>query len=107
MLKTKVAGTVDFIPLEPYSAPALCERLAEPAIEEAIAQSGLGSRGHFPGPLFLAVAPVEVEWPQRQELAKASGANEAVPYTDLIRAASSGKFRHFHERFMFVSVADG
>jgi 3-oxoacyl-[acyl-carrier-protein] synthase II len=25
----------------------------------------------------------------------------------LIRAASSGKFRHFHERFMFVSVADG
>src|SRR5215831_2892105 len=28
-LKTKVAGTVDFIPVDPYSAPALSERLAE------------------------------------------------------------------------------
>src|SRR5215468_7608812 len=73
-LRTKVAGTVDFIPLDPYSAPALSERLAELAAEEAIAQSGLGSRGHFPGPLFLAVAPVEVEWPQREVLAEGPGA---------------------------------
>src|ERR1700719_1469250 len=106
MLKTKVAGTVDFIPLEPYSAPALCARLAEPAIEEAIAQSGLGSRGHFPGPLFLAVAPVEVEWPQRAALAKGSGANEAVSYEDLLRAAASGRYRPYHERFLFGSVGE-
>jgi 3-oxoacyl-[acyl-carrier-protein] synthase II len=106
-LRTRIAGTVDFVPVDPLTSPALASRLADMAAEEAIAQSGVGSKGHFPGPLFLAVAPVEVEWPQRQELAKASGANEAVTYTDLIRAASSGKFRHFHERFMFVSVADG
>jgi 3-oxoacyl-[acyl-carrier-protein] synthase II len=106
-LRTRIAGTVDFVPVDPLTSPALASRLADMAAEEAIAQSGIGAKGHFPGPLFLAVAPVEVEWPQRQELAKASGANEAVTYTDLIRAASSGKFRHFHERFMFVSVADG
>ncbi|MEA2997446.1 MAG: 3-oxoacyl-[acyl-carrier-protein] synthase [Alphaproteobacteria bacterium] len=106
-LRTRIAGTVDFVPVDPLTSPALAGRLADMAAEEAIAQSGVGTKGHFPGPLFLAVAPVEVEWPQRQELAKASGANEAVTYTDLIRAASSGKFRHFHERFMFVSVADG
>ncbi len=106
-LRTRIAGTVDFVPVDPLTSPALAGRLADMAAEEAIAQSGIGSKGHFPGPLFLAVAPVEVEWPQRQALAKASGANEAVTYTDLIRAASSGKFRHFHERFMFVSVADG
>jgi 3-oxoacyl-[acyl-carrier-protein] synthase II len=105
-LRTRIAGTVDFVPVDPLTSPALAGRLADMAAEEAIAQSGVGTKGHFPGPLFLAVAPVEVEWPQRQELAKASGANEAVTYTDLIRAASSGKFRHFHERFMFVSVAD-
>jgi 3-oxoacyl-[acyl-carrier-protein] synthase II len=105
-LRTRIAGTVDFVPVDPLTSPALASRLADMAAEEAIAQSGVGTKGHFPGPLFLAVAPVEVEWPQRQELAKASGANEAVTYTDLIRAASSGKFRHFHERFMFVSVAD-
>ena len=32
---------------------------------EAIAESGIGARGDFPGPLFLAVPPVEIEWPQR------------------------------------------
>ncbi len=105
-LRTKVAGTVDFIPLDPYSAPALSERLAELAAEEAIAQSGLGSRGHFPGPLFLAVAPVEIEWPQREVLANGSGANEAVSYDDLLRAAASGRYRPYHERFLFGSVGE-
>src|SRR5215468_4307025 len=105
-LKTKVAGTVDFIPLDPYSAPALSERLAELAAEEAIAQSGLGSRGHFPGPLFLAVAPVEVEWPQREVLAEGSGANKGVSYDDLLRAAASGRYRPYHERFLFGSVGE-
>jgi 3-oxoacyl-[acyl-carrier-protein] synthase II len=105
-LRTKVAGTVDFIPLDPYSAPALSERLAELAAEEAIAQSGLGSRGHFPGPLFLAVAPVEIEWPQREVLANGSGANQAVSYDDLLRAAASGRYRPYHERFLFGSVGE-
>src|SRR6266545_7845160 len=106
-LKTKIAGTVDFIEVEPLSSPALASRFADIAAEEAVAQSAIGTSGHFPGPLFLAVAPVEIEWPQRQELAKASGANDAVTYNDLIRAAASGKFRHYHERFQFASVADG
>jgi 3-oxoacyl-[acyl-carrier-protein] synthase II len=106
-LRTKVAGTVDFIPLDPYSAPELSERLAELAAEEAIAQSGLGSRGHFPGPLFLAVAPVEIEWPQREVLAKGSGANlEAVNYDDLLRAAASGRYQPYHQRFLFGSVGE-
>jgi len=106
-LKTKVAGTVDFIPLDPYSAPDLSERLAELAAEEAIAESRLGSRGHFPGPLFLAVAPVEIEWPQREALAKGSGANEKVSYDDLLRAAASGRYQPYHERFVFGSVGEG
>jgi len=105
-LRTKVAGTVDFIPLDPYSAPALSEHLAELAAEEAIAQSGLGSRGHFPGPLFLAVAPVEIEWPQREVLANGSGANQTVSYDDLLRAAASGRYRPYHERFLFGSVGE-
>ena len=51
-LKTRFAGTVDFVPAEPLSAPELSERLADLAAEEAIAESGIGSRGDFPGPLF-------------------------------------------------------
>jgi 3-oxoacyl-[acyl-carrier-protein] synthase II len=105
-LKTKVAGTIDFVPVEPLSAPALSERLAEMAVEEAISEAQIGRRGTFPGPLFLAVAPIEIDWPQREALAKSSGANDAVTYDDLLRAARSGQFRDYHERFQFGSVAD-
>ena len=105
-LKTRIAGTVDFVPVEPYSSPALSEQLAELAAAEAIAESGFGPRGDFPGPLFLAVPPIEVEWTQRVELAQASGANDAVSYNDLLRAAASGRFARYHDRFMFASVAD-
>ena len=105
-LKTTMAGTVDFVPVEPLVAPALSERLAEMAVEEAVSEAQIGGRGRFPGPLFLAVAPIEIEWPQREALAKASGANDNVTYDDLLRAAGSGGFRNYHERFQFRSVAD-
>jgi 3-oxoacyl-[acyl-carrier-protein] synthase II len=105
-LKTNVAATVDFIPLEPFSSPALSERLAELAAEEAVAESGVGTRGHFPGPLFVAHAPVEVEWPQLEELAEGSGANSDFSYDDLLRAAATGRYRPYHARFQFASVAD-
>jgi 3-oxoacyl-[acyl-carrier-protein] synthase II len=105
-LKTTMAGTVDFVPVEPLVAPALSERLAEMAVEEAVSEAKIGGRGRFPGPLFLAVAPIEIEWPQREALAKASGANDNVTYDDLLRAAGSGGFRNYHQRFQFGSVAD-
>ncbi len=105
-LKTRVAGTIDFIPVEPYSSPALTERLADAAAEEAIEQANIGSRGDFPGPLFLAMPPVEIEWPQRIEAARASGANDAVDYDDLLRACANGRFSAYHKRFLFGSVAD-
>jgi 3-oxoacyl-[acyl-carrier-protein] synthase II len=103
-LKTRFAGTVDFLPVEPMSAPALCERLGEVAAEEAIEQAGIGRKGDFPGPLFLAVAPVEIEWTQRRALAHASGANDAITYDELLR--TSPQFGEFYERFKFDSVAD-
>jgi len=105
-LKTRFAGTVDFVPAEPLSAPELSERLADLAAEEAVAESGIGRRGDFPGPLFLAVPPVEIEWEQRREIAAASGANANVSYSDLLRAATAGKFVPYHERFLFGSVAN-
>jgi 3-oxoacyl-[acyl-carrier-protein] synthase II len=105
-LKTRFAGTVDFVPSDPMCAPELSERLADIAAEEAIAQAGIGSRGAFPGPLFLAVPPIEIEWPQRREIAAAGGGNEAVTYADILRGAAQPQFRRYHERFQFASVAD-
>jgi 3-oxoacyl-[acyl-carrier-protein] synthase II len=103
-LKTTMAGTVDFVPVEPFSSTGLTERLAEMATEEALEQSGVGAKGDFPGPLFLAVAPVEVEWPQRLELGRAT-AKEDISYDDLLRISGGGKYAPYHHRFMFGSVA--
>jgi 3-oxoacyl-[acyl-carrier-protein] synthase II len=104
-LKTTMAGTVDFVPVEPFSSTDLSERLADIATEEAIAQSSIGSKGDFPGPLFLAVAPVEVEWPQRLELGRAIE-NTDLTYDDLLRVSGGGHFTQYHRRFLFGSVAD-
>lgn len=104
-LRTMVAGTVDFVPQEEPTAAGLAETLAGFVIEEAVAEAGIGGRGDFPGPLFLAAPPVEMDWPQRRALAAASGAAERVTYDDLIRAAGAGDFAHWYRRFLFGSVA--
>jgi 3-oxoacyl-[acyl-carrier-protein] synthase II len=103
-LKTTMAGTVDFVSVEPPSSTALTERLAEMATEEALEQSGIGRKGDFPGPLFLAVAPVETEWPQRLVVGRAIG-KTTVDIDDVLRISGGGKWAPLHHRFMFGSVA--
>jgi 3-oxoacyl-[acyl-carrier-protein] synthase II len=105
-MRTTIAGTVDFVPVEAMSGPALSQRLAELVIEEAVTEAAICAQGDFPGPLFLAQPPVELEWTQRFALAAASGANEAVSYDDLLRAAGKGGFEAQYRRFLFGSVAE-
>jgi 3-oxoacyl-[acyl-carrier-protein] synthase II len=105
-LKTTIAGAVDSVPVEPFCSTELAERMAALVAEEAISEAGLGAKGDFPGPLFLAVAPVEMEWTHREALAAAAGANESVGYGDLLRASASGRFHSIHERCLFGSVAE-
>ena len=102
-LRTKIAGTIDYLPPQ-TSAAALSESFATLAAEEAIAESAIGSRGDFPGPLFLAVPPIEMDWTQRIEVGARSGANDTVTYDDLLRV--SAEFPDYHERFLFGSVAN-
>jgi 3-oxoacyl-[acyl-carrier-protein] synthase II len=104
-LRTTIAGTVDWISLPEPSAAALCERLAELVMDEAVVEARIGKPGDFPGPLFVALPPIELEWAQRGAAAAASG-KSAVTYMDLLQAAGSGAFRPWHERFLFGSVAE-
>lgn len=104
-LKTTVAGTIDFIPAEPLCAPALSEEFGMRAAEEAIAESGLGKVGDFPGPLFVAVPPVEVEWPQRIEMANVSNA-DPLGYNELIQVASTERFKPYYERFLYRGTTE-
>jgi len=103
-LRSTMAGTVDFVAVEPSSSTGLTERLADIAAEEALEQSAIGRKGDFPGPLFLAVAPVEVEWPQRIEVSRTVGKPD-FDYNDILRISGGGKFAQLHHRFMFGSVA--
>jgi len=103
-LRTTIGGTVDFLFDGPFTAPQLSEKLATLAAEEAIGQSGLGRADSFPGELFMAVPPVEMEWPQKQLLAQTVDGD--VDYDGLLRAAASKKFAAMHEMFLFGTVAD-
>jgi 3-oxoacyl-[acyl-carrier-protein] synthase II len=105
-LKTTIAGTVDFVKAEPFCAAQLSENFARLAVEEAVSEAKIGTKGTFPGPMFIAVPPVEMEWPQREALAKASGATDNVTYADLLRAADTGQFKAWHNLFLFGTVAD-
>ena len=86
-LRTTIAGSVDEV-YKDYMPPSeLSERIALLAGDEAVAQAGIGTKGRFPGPLFLALPPLEIEWHYRIKLA-----DEAVPgadagYPDLMRVA--------------------
>ncbi|MFC0217246.1 3-oxoacyl-[acyl-carrier-protein] synthase II [Pseudochelatococcus lubricantis] len=105
-LRTTIAATVDYVEGAVSSAPFLSEKLAVLAAGEAIAQSGIGTPGDFPGALFIAVPPVEMEWPQRIALARASGRTDDITYADLLRAAGSGAFSAWHDLFLFGTVAE-
>src|SRR5262249_58808479 len=77
-LRTTIAGTIDFVPVEPFCSTTLGEQLADMAAEEAIAQAEIGSKGDFPRPLFIALAPDEVEWPGRVAVAGQARAHDTV-----------------------------
>jgi 3-oxoacyl-[acyl-carrier-protein] synthase II len=56
--------------------------------------------------LFVAVPPVELEWTQRFEIARASGSNDALTYDDLLRAVATGRAKQDYARFQLGSVAN-
>jgi len=103
-LRTTIAGTVDFVPFD--NAPDLTTKMAALAGEEAVAEAKIGGEGRFPGPLFLGMPPVELEWPQRQELARASAKSADITYTDILKGAAAKDFSAMQTRFLFGSVGD-
>jgi 3-oxoacyl-[acyl-carrier-protein] synthase II len=85
-LRTTIAGTVNDAYRNEMSPAELSERVALLAGEEAIAQAAIGGKNHFPGPLFLAPPPLEIEWPDRIKMA-AMAADADPAYPELLRVA--------------------
>jgi 3-oxoacyl-[acyl-carrier-protein] synthase II len=105
-LRTAIAGTVDFLKPSPYSAPALTIAMAVAAGEEAVAEAGVADIGSFPGPLYLATPPAELEWPQRKSLWDEIGESELTGYRRLLVAARRREHEDMARLFQFGSVAD-
>ena len=101
-LKTTIAGAVDEVYRDAMSPAALSERIALLAGEEAIAEAGLGAKGRFPGPLFLAPPPLEVEWADRIKMAEMAAANAGTGYPELMRVAREFAARHGAFKFGII-----
>ena len=103
-LRTTIAGTVDEVYRDSMSPAELSERIALLAGDEAIAEAGIGANGHFPGPLFLAPPPLEVEWADRMRMAEMAAANADTAYPDLMRVARD--YAAAHGPFKFAIIGE-
>ena len=105
-LRTQIAGLIDWGGEGNYCAPLHSLSLARKSGTEAVEQSSIGSRGKFPGPLFLGVSPAEMKWAQRMTLYNSHEAGGASGYQRLVRNAQTGEFERYYTRFQFASIAE-
>jgi 3-oxoacyl-[acyl-carrier-protein] synthase II len=105
-LRTTIAGAVNDV-YEDYMPPAeLSERLALLVGEEAVAQAGIGGDGHFPGPLFLALPPLEIEWHYRIGMAEKAAPDRDATYSDLLRVAHEPQFAPIYETLKYGIIGE-
>lgn len=102
-MKTHIAGTVDFMETEEVSAPAISYSMADSTAGEALDQAGFGTDG-FPGPLYFAAPPVELEWQHRFTLLNEVPEMEAG-YEAILEAARSNKHKRMHELVQLGTIA--
>jgi 3-oxoacyl-[acyl-carrier-protein] synthase II len=102
-LNTRIAGTVDFMEPEEVSAPGISYAMADATAGEALEQAGFGRAG-FPGPLFFAAPPVELEWQHRFALS-AEKPELAAGYQRLLAAARDKRHERMHELIQLGTIA--
>jgi len=105
-LRTTIAGAVNDV-YKDYMSPAeLSEHIATIAGEEAIAQAGIGGKARFPGPLFFAAPPLEIEWHYRIAIANAAGLKDDAGYAELTGVAREPRFAHIHASMKYGILSE-
>jgi 3-oxoacyl-[acyl-carrier-protein] synthase II len=105
-LRTQIAATIPWQGEGRYFAPAHSLSMARKSATEAIAQSGIGSRGSFPGPLFAAVSPAETNWDQRMDVYNRKDGVGSKGYERLIKNVTAGNFAEYYSMYQFGSIAE-
>jgi len=105
-LRTTIAGAVDEV-YKDYMSPAeLSERIAILAGEEAVAEAGIGGKGAFPGPLCLAVPPLEIEWHYRIAMAEQAKLAADAGYAELTGVSRDPQFSRFNESLKYGIIGE-
>ena len=104
-LRTTIGGTIDFVDVEPFTCASFTTEIARRTAAEALEQAGLAGQTEFPGPLFMAMPPIEMEWPMRGAMVDHSGASGDATYADLYRAARQSA-PHDRELCLFGYIAE-
>ena len=102
-LRTTIAGTIAYLDRD---SRGLTLAVGEMAADEAIVGAGIGSPGNFPGPLFVAVPPVEVDWKTRKRLYGASNPASGDAYDRMLAVADAANDRSEYDEFMFANVGE-
>jgi 3-oxoacyl-[acyl-carrier-protein] synthase II len=109
-MRTIIAGAIDYLWRDDDTAMDITMRAGILAAEEAIADAAIGTPGNFPGPLFAALPPAELEWPYRGALYEGAPKIDGDAYDRMIAAARSKNddygFRHALLSFIGEGIAE-
>jgi 3-oxoacyl-[acyl-carrier-protein] synthase II len=109
-MRTTIAGAIDYLWQDGDTAMDITMRAGILAAEEAIADAHIGTPGDFPGPLFAALPPAEMEWPYRESLYNGAPSEGGDAYDRMIAAARRKNddygFRHSLLGFIAEGIAE-
>lgn len=106
-MRTSIAGTVDFLDVDPVTMPRLCHAMTVDVVDEAVGQAGLGEDGSFPGELFVAAPPIEHDWISRKDIARRISCGERNVYAGgRPFAPAPAEAGYGHEEFLNGTLAD-
>jgi 3-oxoacyl-[acyl-carrier-protein] synthase II len=106
-MRTTIAGAIDYLWQDGDTAMDITMRAGILAAEEAIADANIGTKGDFPGPLFAAMPPAEMEWPYRRAIYKNALSADGDAYDRMIAAARKANDDDGYHHTLLGFIADG
>ena len=106
-MRTTIAGAIDYLWQDGDTAMDITMRAGIRAAEEAIADAGIGTPGEFPGPMYAALPPAEMEWPYREMLFSQSPAEGNDAYDRMIAAARTRNDDYGFKHSLLGFIAEG
>ena len=106
-MRTTIAGAIDYLWQDGDTAMDITMRAGILAAEEAIADAAIGTRGDFPGPLFAALPPAEMEWPYRRRVFREAPAAGGGAYDRMIGAARQHNDDDGYHHTLLGFIAEG